>query len=91
MSNDTNSNNLQSSQGKPEAFPVPRTMPENWDLSALSGSDQKNRSRRKPANQAQRAASRAQANRARTQDQAERSSESFPQTRTFPGNWDLSE
>jgi len=93
MSEDTATQEPKASPGRPESFPKPRTIPANWDLSTLSTVDLEANSIRKPGlgNSEQEASATANNGRAGAPNQLEKPSEAFPQPRTFPGNWDLSD
>ncbi len=89
MSNANDNQEQKLTAGKPEAFPLPRTMPENWDLSTLDGSEQTPRAFPRPAAPGKKSSLPVINGRARNLPQPEQSSEPFPQPRTFPGNWEL--
>lgn len=93
MSNANDNQEQKLTAGKPEAFPLPRTMPANWDLSTLDDSEQTRRAFPRPAaqGQGQQSSTTVDNGRARSRPQPEQSSESFPQPRTFPGNWELAD
>ena len=90
MSNANDTHEQDVSERKTEAFPQPRTMPNKWDLSTLDGSAVTRGSLRRPVSRGlEQGASGMVNGQITTRPQPEKSSETFPQPRTFPANWEL--